>query len=127
MGNLRSEQMMQKYREYQKTDFKPGTCTLCDKAPAVQDFKYWKIAENIFPWDRIAQVQDMLLPKRHVTYSELTAEEKKEFEDIKQTYVEEHYDITAEATNRIKTIPEHFHVHLIIIKNDFEENNKKEP
>ena len=92
------------------------TCNMCEKALIIKDFKYWKITENLFPWDRIAKIQHMIIPKRHVIYEELNQEEKKEFDEIKLGYVEQEYDIIAEATNKKKSIPEHFHVHLLIIK-----------
>ena len=105
-----------KYAEYKKSGAFSDRCNLCEKAPPIKEFKYWKIAENIFPWDKIAKSQDMIIPKRHVRYEELTKEEKEEYEEIKKDYIETKYDVIAEATDRIKSIPAHFHIHLIITK-----------
>lgn len=91
-------------------------CDICEKAPLVKEFTYWKIVDNIFPWDYIAKIQHMAVPKRHVVYEELSDEEKKEYDEIKVGYIEREYDIMAEATNKMKTIPSHFHMHLIVMK-----------
>lgn len=91
-------------------------CNICEKAPLIKDFKYWKIVDNIFPWDKIAKIQHMMVPKKHITYKELKEEERKEFDEIKLGYIDEKYDIMAEATTKIKTIPAHFHIHLIVMK-----------
>lgn len=116
MGGLRSDEMEQKYREYIKDGHMEIVCNLCDKATSVKEFKYWKIVENIFPWDRIAKIQHMIIPKRHIMYQELNDEEKKEFDKIKLGYIEENYELIAEATHKKKSIPKHFHVHLIVTK-----------
>jgi hypothetical protein len=116
MGSLRTKEMEQKYREYKKDGHMDRICNLCEKAPLVKEFRYWKIVENIFPWDNIAKLQHMLVPKRHIKYDKLNDEEKKEFDELKISYVEQEYEIIAEVTNKKKSIPEHLHIHLIIMK-----------
>lgn len=58
----------------------------------------------------------MIIPKRHVIYYELNRAEKKEFDKIKENYIERKYNLIAEATINKKTIPLHFHIHLILEK-----------
>lgn len=115
---MRTKKMHEKYKRYQRTHFKDGACTLCDKkkAKSLKEFKNWRIVENIFPWDRIAKLQHMILPKRHVVSPKLNKSERDELEKIKMNYINKRYVIIAEATNRAKSIPEHFHLHLIVTK-----------
>ena len=116
MATLRTEETEQKYQKYKDEGQLANGCNLCDKAPTIKEFKYWKIVETLFPWDRIARVQHMIVPKRHVVYEDLNKKEKKEFDEIRREYIEQEYEIMAESTDRIKTIPQHFHVHLIVLK-----------
>lgn len=90
-------------------------CGLC-KATSIKEFKYWRIIDNRFPWDLIAQIGHIIIPKRHVVYDKLTMAEKKEFDLIKSKYIEKRYEVIAEATNRKKSIPGHFHKHLLVLK-----------
>lgn len=113
---MRTKEMEERYREYQKTTDFSTLCNLCHKTITVEEFKFWKITNNLFPWDKIAEIQHMAMPKRHVTFNELNEEEKREYENIKLGYIEENYDIIAEATNKKKSIPGHFHLHLINVK-----------
>jgi hypothetical protein len=116
MGSLRTPEMEQKYIDYRKDGHMNHLCNICEKAPIIKEFKLWKIVGNLFPWDRVAKIQHMVVPKRHVVYEELSGEEKREFDEIKVGYIEKEYEIIAEATNKIKTIPSHFHMHLIVMK-----------
>lgn len=110
--------MHQKYERYKQTDFKDGVCTLCQrtKTKPVKQFRHWKIIDNWFPWDRISKTHHMIIPKRHASYKKLNRQEKQELDKIKLGYVNETYGIMAEATHRIKSIPDHYHLHLIILK-----------
>jgi hypothetical protein len=56
----------------------------------------------------------MIVPLRHVGEDELSEEEKAELLAIKKSYINEHYDYSLEATG--KSIPNHFHLHLIVTK-----------
>jgi uncharacterized protein YnzC (UPF0291/DUF896 family) len=58
----------------------------------------------------------MVIPKRHVKESGLSEEEKKEYAEIKATYVENEYEFIMEPTVKLKSIPEHFHLHVIVAK-----------
>jgi hypothetical protein len=118
MPGTRTKRMHERYQRYQKIHFRKGVCNLCDtiKSPSLKEFKYWRIVKNLFPWDRIALVQDMIIPKRHTVYEKLTVKEKKELDRLKSGYINEKYVVIAEATHRKKSIPDHFHLHLIILK-----------
>lgn len=92
-----------------------NACVLCEKV-SVKEFTYWKITENQFPYDLIAKTHHMLMPLRHVAESGFSEEELKEFALIKGELMEGEYDWLIESTVRNKSIPSHFHLHLIVAK-----------
>jgi hypothetical protein len=116
MGTLRTEETRQKYKKFKANGFLDDGCNLCKEETLTKSFKYWRIVDARFPWDRIAKIHHMIIPKRHIVYEELNKSEKKEFEIIKIGYIEKKYELIAEATNKKKSIPEHLHIHLIILK-----------
>ncbi|MEK7081170.1 MAG: hypothetical protein AAB902_02170 [Patescibacteria group bacterium] len=117
MGVQRTKKTEQKYKKFIAEGFLADECNLCNKTKLIKEFKHWKIVNNEFPWDRIAKINHMIIPKRHIIYEELNKTEKKEFESIKSAYIEKEYELIAEVTERKKSIPDHFHIHLIILKN----------
>lgn len=56
----------------------------------------------------------MLVPVRHAREDELTAEEVLELGTVKAGFINDEYDYILEATNKTKTIPSHFHLHLVL-------------
>ncbi|MFZ2149626.1 MAG: hypothetical protein WAV15_00485 [Minisyncoccia bacterium] len=118
MAKFRTDEMEQKYLKYRKDGHMSKVCNLCEKAASVIEFNHWKIVENIFPWDRIAKIHHMIIPKRHIAYEQLNEEEKNEFDEIKLGHIEPRYEFIMEATTRIKSIPQHFHLHLITMKEE---------
>ncbi len=111
---FRSDEVFDSYQDYQKNGGLSKGCVLCDKEP-IKKFKYWFITVNDFPYDRIAKLHNMLVPFRHVTESELTDQERNEFVEIKQNYLED-YDFLIEAAEKKRSVPKHFHIHLIAAK-----------
>ncbi len=111
---MRTPEAMQKYLEHIAAGGL-AQCPLCSGEP-LKTFTHWKVMQNAFPYDGIARVHDMLVPLRHSTEGELTEEELKELFDIKQGHLNEHYEYVMEATNKTKSVPTHFHLHLIITK-----------
>jgi hypothetical protein len=112
--DLRTKKTFEKYKKARAEGILNHGCRLCQIKP-IKEFKHWIIIDNEYPWDLIAKTNHMIVPKRHVTYNKLNQAEKKEFDLIKATYVEK-YELIVEATHRQKSIPDHFHVHLIILK-----------
>ncbi len=82
----------------------------------IKEYKYWKILKNEYPWDLMAKTHDMIVPKRHVSFEKLNSAEKKEFDLIKKNYLEKKYTHLIEVSDKGKSIPSHFHVHLIILR-----------
>ena len=111
---LRTPETSREYREYRANDNLKNECPLCNRE-AIKVFSHWKVMVNLFPYDKIASRHDMLVPLRHVTDAELTTDEKEELAIIRASFVQE-YDYIIEATVKTKSIPQHFHLHLIVGK-----------
>lgn len=112
---LRTQEMKKRYQEHRRDDRDNGQCALCSKLP-LQDFTHWKLVDNAFPYDVIAQRHHMIIPKRHVTEENLTQAELDEFARIKRELIHPSYDYIIEASTRGKSIPDHHHLHLIVGK-----------
>lgn len=114
--DFRSDEMIEKYRKFISNDgLTSNGCPLCSKI-SVAEFDYWRIVENSFPYDRIASVHHMLIPKTHSSETELSLEAKNEYINLKSTYLNNHYDIVIEALPKARSIPAHHHYHLIVQK-----------
>lgn len=112
MGDaFRSEEIFNKYQARKNSGIMKKRCFLCDETP-IKSFKYWKIIPNEFPYDLIAETHHMIIPLRHVDEAGLTAEELSEYKEIKAKKLHE-YAYIVETMNDKKSIPEHFHLHLI--------------
>ena len=112
MTILRSKATQKKYDAYIVGGVGEG-CVLCQKEP-INSFTHWKIVSNDFPYDRIAKTHHMIVPIRHSDESELTDDEVQELRTLKETYIADHYDDIIEATRHQKSIPHHFHLHIIV-------------
>jgi hypothetical protein len=114
---FRTKETHELYEEHKKDGHLERGCPLC-ATEAIEQFKYWKIITNKFPYDRVSEVHHMMVPNRHVTEYELTEEEKAELLEIKHAYINDTYIFMLEAMQRHKSIPAHFHLHLIIPKEE---------
>ncbi len=90
-------------------------CRICE-LESLHEFEYWRIITNEFPYDRVAEKHSMLVPKRHVKEKELTAEESQELIEIKYNPVLSEYTNIVQNNKKLITIPEHFHLHLLVAK-----------
>jgi hypothetical protein len=115
MGELRSEKMLATYLTRLATIAGESDCKLC-ALPVIESFTYWNIVPNEYPYDLIASTHHMIQPKRHCTAEELTPEELAELQQIKRTYINEHYDMVSESVAHTSSIPSHHHQHLIVIR-----------
>src|SRR3989344_4231106 len=116
---FRSKEMRDRYDECKKSDEFNSGCALCKK-DTIQEFRYWRIVLNDFPYDRIARVHNMILPIRHIAGDGLNAEEIAELFEIKKKYLRD-YDYIIETSNQRRSIPDHFHLHLIMSKSSLDE------
>ena len=110
---LRTLETHTNYEKYQKTPKFP-TCYICTAKP-IKTYKGWKKIENEFPYDEVATKNDMIVPLRHTIEDDLTEEELREFKEIKKD-INDKYDMILENTHKQKSIPGHFHLHLLQIK-----------
>lgn len=120
MGNitLRTEETQKRYEEVKmsrRMQIQHNVCPLCT-AESLQEFQYWRIVENEFPYDRIAAKHHIAVLKRHTTESKMTNNEREEFRELKEGYINENYEFVFESVPRVKTIPAHHHLHLIVVK-----------
>ena len=111
--SFRSQEGHEKYEEYKRQLPPNPPCPYCERTDVVHTFRLWKILVALYPYDLIASTHDLLMPIRHITEDRLTDEEREELIEIKHTYLKEHYQYILEPTVTRKTIPDHFHLHLI--------------
>ncbi|HWA31930.1 MAG TPA: hypothetical protein VG694_00540 [Candidatus Paceibacterota bacterium] len=112
---FRTQEMNEKYDQFKAEGNLVKGCNLCE-APSLTEFNYWRIVDNRFPYDRVAKTHHMILPKRCVTEENLTDEEKAELKSLRAGYVNENYEFVIEPTAKMKSIPLHMHLHLIVSK-----------
>lgn len=119
MKSLRTNKLEKIYKKHKEQKLKNNdtSCPLCKKEPIIKQFKYWKIINNIFPYNRIAKEHHMIIPIRHAIEGKLIKAEILELKKIKEKYLikNKKYDILIEALS-LKTLPDHFHLHLIVFK-----------
>jgi hypothetical protein len=85
---------------------------------AVKIFDHWMIIPNDFPYDAITDQHDMLFTRRPVVFDWdlLTQQELDELHIIKKTYIADTYDVFYENLPRGRTVPGHFHLHLLKLR-----------
>lgn len=115
MGVLRTKEAQAIYEKHVADGMLDDGCPIC-KAEPIKSFQLWKIINNDFPYNLIAKTHHMLVPLRHVDESGLSEDERKELIDIKNYHVHQFYEFIIESTKKKKSIPAHFHLHLLTIK-----------
>jgi len=119
--HYRKKKTLEKYHEYQKIkESEKSACDFCHEEPDNKklSFEHWKIIKNIFPYDRIAEYHDLLIPKRHFRKeSEMTGEEREDLVFIKTQILskQKKYDCVWENFPHVRSV-EHYHVHLLFFK-----------
>ncbi len=110
---LRTKEGAEAYDAYRGAGcLEENGCVLCGSS-IIESFEHWRIIPNRFPYDLIAKEHHMLIPNRHVVEHELTDDERRELLMLKHEGLEK-YDYFIEANDGKKSIPEHFHLHLIV-------------
>lgn len=120
---VRTKETMDKYDEITKKRQENGgkaDCFTDWERNLIKEFKYWVIIENEFPYDAIATTSHMISTKREVRldWNLLNDDEIKEFEDIKENYLHDNYDVLWENLPKGQSIPGHFHLHLLVLKRE---------
>lgn len=114
MGELRTPETDEKYRLAVSNGLN-DRCFFCDKSrqTIIKEFAYFTLVKNDYPYDKIAEVSDMLYPNRHVKESGYTTEEINELNEIKINYLHKaDYNYLLEGITK-SSIPEHAHYHAI--------------
>lgn len=112
---MRTPETMAAYTKAQEEGLLLNGCPIC-KAESLKEFTLWRIITNKFPYDKIAAVHHMLVPKRHVPEAELSPEEKEEYKVLKNSYIDDTYQFIMEPTTTMRSIPAHAHLHLVVLK-----------
>lgn len=85
--------------------------------PRIRQWKYWALIENGFPYSAAFKVHHMLIPKRVVDRSGLSADELKELEQIIDE-LGDTYDCRLVNYKTKQSIKEHYHMHFLIYKDN---------
>lgn len=113
----RSQVGQERYEAERAEKNSPDYCPLCEDPDAtIIEFTHWVILKNKFPYDAVAERHDLIMTKHHKTESEITTEEWDEFLELRNTYINDNYAFLTEALPNAKSVPGHFHLHLIIPK-----------
>lgn len=121
---VRTKATMKKYIEAFEERKKPGKAVNpFEDAKArpeiiLREFDHWLIIQNDFPYDAIADVNHMIFPKRSVSFDWklLNEEERNEFQHLRETFLNEHYDAIYENLPKNQTQPGYFHLLLVKLK-----------
>lgn len=113
--DLRQPETETAYKQY-LAEYKGG-CPFCletaESRKILKDYQFWYITENLYPYDKVYTVSNMLVPRRHLIFLwELNTEEMAEFLEIKQELAQMGYDEILENLPGVKT-QHHFHQHLL--------------
>jgi diadenosine tetraphosphate (Ap4A) HIT family hydrolase len=86
----------------------------------IREFKYWYIVENQYPYDRVAKVSHILVPKRvFADLEEMEFEEWDELHSIKaELGMSEDYDSIIENMPHERSVRHHYHLHLVKLLTD---------
>ncbi len=117
MATLRTKQTQDSYDDHKAQGHLENNCPLCT-TETIEDFTFWRVVDNRFPYDKISNLHHMIVPKRHITEVDLTVEEQNELFQLKNSVLNKKYMYIFEALPGMKSIPEHLHYHLIVVKEE---------
>ena len=85
---------------------------------ALEQYNYWVIIPNDFPYDSIFSKHDLLVPKRSFNFiREATPQEREEYYEIKKGIDgSETYESIIENFSSTRSAKGHFHAHLVVWK-----------
>ena len=92
-----------------------GRCPMCE-APVIEEWKYWKIIKNEYPYDLVAEKHDLLVLKEHS--DTITRNAWIELNESKYIFEFAPYEYHCVIENMPvrQSVPGHFHYHLIRYK-----------
>lgn len=104
---LRTKATWERYQNQPVRD----DCFMCVKRKIVKEFEHWLIIENDFPYDAVASIHHLAIPREHITT--LNKDTLEEYQNVVVHYVDQNYDFTGTNTPGNRTQPQHFHLHLL--------------
>jgi hypothetical protein len=114
---LRSEETASRYEvEIEERKHSAHICPLCEFEDVIREFEHWVIMKNKFPYDRYFSKSDMLVSRRHAAEDAITDKERDEYHYIRTHMLGDEYDTVMNHLPKQKSLPNHYHVHLIQIK-----------
>ena len=113
---FRTEATRQQMKEYVANHPDLGNPFFDWKERLVKEFDLWMIIENKFPYDLVAEVSHLLIPKRMFShYEDMDQAEEEELFRIKQTIAHDYHSIL-ENFHPNRSITDHFHFHLLKVR-----------
>ncbi len=112
----RSQATFEAYNQKISEGHLNGGCRLCEAEP-LEEFAYWYLIPNNFPYDRVADVHHMIVPKRHTDGEDLSPDELAELDMLKKTVLNTRgYNYILQSLPNQMSIPTHLHYHLLQAK-----------
>lgn len=121
MKSLRTAETEAEYQKVLSTRLPSEGCHLC-KEKSIIEFQYWRIIPNNFPYDTLAKIHHMIIPKEHMKELELSNEAKAELLELKSHYLDDNYEYIFEPLPKKKSIPAHHHLHLMVTHDRYSHN-----
>lgn len=80
-----------------------------------EELTYWRLIQNEYPYDRIAAKHYLLVSRRRFKNDfEMDADERAELLEFKKRLEQsQEFDFIGESISHRRTVPEHYHIHLI--------------
>ena len=109
------------WERYQHEPQRPaGNCFMCEieAMTVITEFIHWRLIENNYPYDAVAEVHHMLVPKAHASFDEGVSEAAKEELGLINAAFEEggEYDCIMQNYPVGQSQPQHLHYHLLTWK-----------
>jgi len=110
---LRTEKTATAYENAQEEQVAGSTCRLCADPEVIREYEHWRLMPNRFPYDRLFSKSDMLVLRRHSDEYGIREDERAELLELKTSVLVDEYDAFLEQLPKQRSIPHHFHVHLV--------------
>lgn len=112
---MRTSETERRYQESKKSVRSNG-CVLC-AIPVDSTFpilKYWRVTENEFPYDKVAEKCWLIMPKRCVSkWVDLTLEEQDEYHQFRLVAYDYGVNFFMWSTPATQSVPGHYHEHMM--------------
>lgn len=114
---LRTEETWRRYKNAPRRGNEK--CFMCNTEESemviMAEFEHWLIVENQYPYDAIADVHHLLIPRRHVKrFEELNHQEMREHDIIMLRFeANGAYDCRMNNFPIGQSHPTHYHTHLL--------------